>query len=192
MSPLIHSVLFIYREFSAVSVLNIVWWERHLWRSFSQQVFWKWPHERQETALRFFTSSQCFSFISLFHVCLSQTVCWMLLRHYRGSPKFNRYISPSVCVCLCVCFFLSLSPFCPLCPCLSRLLDTDETGACPHTAARAESAVWEVKSREASERIRGDNGNMKSHLRVLNHPDLWSSPLRLPFSIFRNTGKKTH
>lgn len=52
-------------------------------------------------------------------------------------------------------FLLSLSFFFFF---LNLSIDSDQTGACPYSAARAESAFGKVQSREASERIRGKDG----------------------------------
>lgn len=57
-----------------------------------------------------------------------------------------------------VCLFPSLSLVSFYFPPLFLSLDSDQTGACPYSAARAVSAFGKVQSRAASERVRGKYG----------------------------------
>lgn len=68
---------------------------------------------------------------------------------------------PSCFSCL---FFLSLSF--PSVVLFYLSVDSDQIGACPYSAARAESAFGKVQSREASERVRGKGGNRAAKVDV--------------------------
>lgn len=77
-------------------------------------------------------------------------------------PPFHPRPSPFVCVFV---FFSFIH------------VDSDQTGACPYSAARAESAFGKVQSRQASERFRGKDGKRACSQAALHHHH---HPLALP------------
>lgn len=102
--------------------------------------------------------------------------------------KENLFSSCTLCAVFFVCFsFLFLLYLLPSFVLFYLSIDSDQAGACPYSAARAESAFGKVQSREASERVRGKDGKRTVRVDADAAPacsHLYPALPLLPFSAF--------